>query len=144
MTGAQVRVYSKAKDGQTALSANFRAREFACSDGTDTIFVSPALVEVLQQIREHFGKAVIINSGYRTEAKNKAVGGAAYSQHKYGMAADITISGVTPLAVAQYAQTILPNSGGIGLYKTFTHVDVRATKSRWNSTSGKEVSVSGF
>lgn len=144
MNGAEVRAYSKAKDGGKALSAHFKVREFACSDGTDTVFVSPALVEVLEKIRLHFGKPVAINSGYRTEAKNKAVGGAAYSQHKYGLAADITISGVTPETVAQYAQTLLPSSGGIGLYKTFTHVDVRAAKSRWNSTSGKEVAVSGF
>lgn len=144
MNGASVKVYSKAKNGSIKLSANFTVREFACSDGTDTIFVSPELVKILQNIRTHFGKPVTINSGYRTEAKNKNVGGAAYSQHKYGLAADITISGVTPLEVAQYAQTLLSNSGGIGLYKTFTHVDVRETKTRWNSTTGKEVAVSKF
>ena len=144
MNGASVKVYSKAKDGAKQLSANFKVREFACSDGTDTIFIAPELVTVLQKIRDHFGKAVNINSAYRTEAKNKAVGGATYSQHKYGIAADITVSGVTPLEVAKYAQTLLPNKGGVGLYKTFTHVDVRAGKSRWNSTSGKEVAVSGF
>ncbi|MCI8526801.1 MAG: DUF882 domain-containing protein [Oscillospiraceae bacterium] len=144
MNGAGVKAYSKAKDGGKSLSANFKVREFACSDGTDTIFIAPGLVGVLQQIRSHFGKAVTINSGYRTEAKNKAVGGAAYSQHKYGTAADITVSGVTPAEVAHYAETILPNMGGIGLYKTFTHVDVRAVRSRWNSTSGKEIAVKGF
>ena len=95
MNGAIVKVYSKAKDGGTALSAHFKVREFACSDGTDTVFVSPDLVGVLEKIRVHFGEPVIVNSGYRTEAKNKAVGGAAYSQHKYGMAAEIQIAGVT-------------------------------------------------
>lgn len=144
MNGAEVKVYSKAKDGAKALSTNFKVREFACSDGTDTIFIHPELVTVLQKIRTHFGKAVNINSGYRTEAKNKAVGGASYSQHKYGLAADITVSGVTPLAVAQYAQTLLPNKGGVGVYKTFTHVDVRAVKSRWDNRSGKQIAVSGF
>lgn len=144
MNGATIKVYSKAKNGTTKLSANFKVSEFACKDGSDTVFISPELVTVLQKIRDHFGKAITINSGYRTEAYNKSVGGAAYSQHKYGIATDIVVSGVTPLAVAQYAQTLLPSSGGIGLYKTFTHVDVRATKSRWNSTSGKEVAVSGF
>ena len=144
MNGATVKVYSKANDGAKALSANFKVREFACTDGTDTVFVSPELVVILQKIREHFGTPVTINSGYRTEAKNKAVGGAAYSQHKYGIAADITIAGVTPLAVAQYAQTLLQGKGGVGLYKTFTHVDVRANKSRWDSRSGREVVVSRF
>lgn len=144
MNGASVKVYSKAKDGAKQLSANFKVREFACSDGTDTIFVAPELVTVLQKIRDHFGKPVVLNSAYRTEAKNKAVGGAMYSQHKYGIAADISINGISPLAVAQYAETLLPQKGGVGLYKTFTHVDVRAKKSRWNSTSGKEIAVSKF
>lgn len=144
MNGTSVKVYSKAKNGTTKLSANFKVSEFACKDGSDTVFVAPELVTVLQKIREHFGKAVTINSAYRTDAYNKKVGGAAYSQHKYGIAADIAVSGVTPLAVAQYAQTLLPNKGGIGVYQTFTHVDVRAGKARWDQRSGTAKSVSGF
>jgi uncharacterized protein YcbK (DUF882 family) len=144
MNGASVKVYSKTKDGSTKLSTNFSVKEFACSDGTDTIFISPDLVTVLQKIRDHFGKPVTINSAYRTETKNKAVGGATYSQHKYGLAADITISGVTPLQVAKYAQTLMPSSGGIGLYKSFTHIDCRKTKSRWDCTSGTQKAVTGF
>ena len=131
MNGAKVRVYSKAKDGNTALTKNFKVREFACSDGTDVIFISMDLVEVLQKIRDHFGKPVNINSAYRTPAKNKAVGGAAYSQHLYGLAADISIAGVSPKSVADFAETLLPKSGGIGIYQSFTHVDVRTAKSRW-------------
>ena len=48
----------------------------------------------------------------------------------YGKAADIKISGVTPKKVAVYAETLLPE-GGIGIYNTFTHIDVRSVKSRW-------------
>lgn len=144
MNGASVKVYSKAKNGTTKLSANFKVSEFACKDGSDTVFVAPELVTVLQKIREHFDKAVTINSAYRTETHNAKEGGSPTSQHKYGMAADIRVSGVTPLAVAQYAQTLLPNKGGIGVYQTFTHVDVRATKSRWDQRSGTAKSVSGF
>lgn len=132
MNGIKVRAYSKAKDGNTQLTKNFKVREFACSDGTDVIFISHDLVVVLQKIRDHFGKPVIINSAYRTPAKNKQVDGATYSQHLYGTAADITISGVSPKEVAEFAETLLPKTGGIGIYKTFTHVDVRAVKSRWN------------
>jgi uncharacterized protein YcbK (DUF882 family) len=131
MNGATVKVYSKSKDGSKKLSANFKVREFACSDGTDVIFISEGLVAVLQQIRSHFGKPVTINSAYRTVAKNRAVGGATYSQHLYGLAADITVKGVAPKDVAAYAETLLPNTGGIGIYSTFTHIDVRAVKSRW-------------
>ena len=132
VNGASVKVYSKAKDGTKKLSANFKVSEFACSDGSDPIFISTELVTVLQKIRDHFGKPVTINSGYRTVTKNKAVDGATYSQHLYGMAADITIKGVSPKVVAVYAETLLPNTGGIGIYNTFTHIDVRAVKSRWN------------
>lgn len=131
MNGASVKAYSKAKDGTKALSANFKVREFACKDGSDVIFVSDGLVQVLQAIRSHFGKPVTINSAYRTPAYNKKVGGETYSQHQYGVAADIVVNGVAPKDVAAYAETLLQNTGGIGIYSTFTHVDVRKAKARW-------------
>ena len=127
-----INAYSKSKDGNKALSSNFKVKEFACTDGSDPIFIAPKLVTILQKIRDHFGKPVTINSAYRTAAKNKAVGGATYSQHLYGTAADIVVKGVDPKTVAAYAEKLLPNTGGIGIYSTFVHVDVRATKSRWN------------
>ena len=127
-----VNVYSKNKNGTTYLSKNFRVKEFACKDGSDPIFIAPELVELLQKIRDHFGRPVVINSGYRTARYNKSCGGATYSQHLYGTAADIKVTGVTPAKVAEYAETLMPNSGGIGIYKTFTHVDVRSVKARWN------------
>lgn len=127
-----IKAYSKKKDGNKKLSTNFRVKEFACSDGSDPIFISSELVTVLQKIRSHFGRAVTITSAYRTPARNKAVGGTTYSQHLYGMAADIKVQGVAPKTVAAYAEKLLPKSGGIGVYKTFVHIDVRANKSRWN------------
>ena len=132
MNGASVKIYSKNKNGTKYLSKNFRVKEFASKDGADPVFISPELVEVLQKIRTHFCKPVIINSGYRTAKHNKSVGGATYSQHLYGMAADIQVTGVSPKVVAAYAETLLPNTGGIGIYSTFTHVDVRSVKARWN------------
>jgi uncharacterized protein YcbK (DUF882 family) len=126
-----IKAYSKAKDGNKKLSTNFRVREFACTDGSDPIFIDSDLVNVLQKVRTHFGKSVTITSAYRTPTKNKTVGGTTYSQHLYGTAADIKVSGVSPKKVAQYAEKLLPNKGGIGIYSTFTHIDVRATKSRW-------------
>ena len=127
-----IHAYSKAKDGNKKLSANFSVKEFACKDGSDVVFVSPDLVEILQKIREHFERPVTVNSGYRTVTYNQKVDGAAYSQHLYGMAADITVKGVGSRDVAAYAEKLLPNTGGIGIYPTFTHVDVRKVKSRWN------------
>lgn len=126
-----IKAYSKAKDGNKKVSTNFRVREFACTDGSDPIFIDSELVTVLQKIRTHFGKSVTITSAYRTPTKNKACGGSTYSQHLYGRAADVKISGVSPKKVATYAETLLKNKGGIGTYSTFTHIDVRGTKARW-------------
>ena len=125
-----IKAYSLKKDGDKKLSTNFRVREFACNDGTDPIFIDSDLVSVLQKIRTHFGKPVTITSAYRTPPHNAREGGTTYSQHLYGRAADIKISGVTPKKVADYAETLLPE-GGIGIYNTFTHIDVRSVKSRW-------------
>lgn len=139
-----IRQYSVSKDGSTQLSSNFKVKEFRCKDGADMVLVADKLVEVLQAIRDHYGKAVVINSAYRTQSHNAAVGGSSKSQHMAGTAADIQISGVSPLEVARYAERLMPDTGGIGLYQTFTHVDVRAKRTRWDSTSGTEKSVSGF
>lgn len=127
-----IKAYSKAKDGNKKVSTNFKVKEFACTDGSDPIFIDSDLVSVLQKVRTHFGNAVTITSAYRTPGKNKAVGGQVYSQHLYGRAADIKVNGVTPKTVAEYVEKLMPKSGGIGIYKTFVHVDVRSTKARWN------------
>ena len=139
-----VKTYSVKKDGSTYLSKNFKVSEFKCNDGSDTVLISDKLVGLLQNIRDHFGAAVTINSAYRTESYNKKIGGATKSQHVNGTAADIVVKGATPLEVAQYMEHIMPDSGGIGVYQSFTHVDVRANRSRWDNRSGSEVVVSGW
>ena len=139
-----VKTYSVKKDGSTYLSNNFKVKEFACNDGSDTVLISDDLVDLLQKIRDHFGVAVVINSGYRTSAYNKKVGGVSNSQHVKGTAADIVVKGVDPLTVGQYVEYIMPDHGGIGVYQTFTHVDVRTSRSRWDNRSGSEVVVSGW
>ena len=133
-----IEVYSLARDGGTALSPHFRVREFRCRDGTDPVFVDTALVELLERIREHFGKPVILTSAYRTAAHNAAVGGAKFSQHLYGKAADIQVQGVNVEQLAAYAGSLLPDTGGVGRYPVrpgratgWVHVDVRKAKARW-------------
>ena len=129
----KINAYSKTKDGNKQLSKNFKVKEFACKDGSDTILIAPELITILQAIRSHFGKSVRVNCGYRTESHNKNTPNSSkYSQHMYGCAADIYIEGVTPKQVADFAETLLYNRGGIGIYSNFTHIDVRETKSRWN------------
>lgn len=127
-------VYSLERDGEKSLSKNFKVREFRCKDGSDPIFIDSELVEVLQKIRTHFGKAVNINSAFRTASHNaKQKNASHYSQHLYGRAADIWIAGVSVDTLAAYIETLLPNRGGIGRYYNdkFVHIDVRTAKSRW-------------
>lgn len=132
MNGSVVHAYSLAKDGNVQLTANFKVREFACKDGSDPIFISSGLASVLQQIRSFFKKPVTITSAYRTASHNKREGGSAQSRHLYGMAADIVVQGVAPLVVAEYADSLLPGTGGIIVYpkRGFVHIDVRKQKYR--------------
>ena len=127
----EINAYSKAKDGNKKLSTHFKVKEFACKDGSDAVLVAPRLVMVLQTIRDHFGTAVTINSGYRTPQYNTKVGGVAHSQHCYGTAADISVKGQKPAAVAAYARELMPDWGGVGVYDSFCHIDVREAKADW-------------
>lgn len=92
-----LQAYSLARDGSTALSPHFCVREFRCKDGSDPVFIDTALAELLERIREHFGKPVTITSAYRTPAHNAKAGGAKFSQHLYGRAADIRVQGVSAM-----------------------------------------------
>lgn len=138
-----VKTYSRKTSGNTKLSNNFLVKEFACKDGSDKILIDTELVSVLQKIRNHFGKSITINSAYRNAAYNKKIGGVSNSQHTKGTAADIVVKDIAPEEVAKYAEYIMPNKGGIGLYGSFVHIDVRTKRSRWTNY-GSEKSVSGF
>ena len=89
-----IRQYSLAKDGAKLLAPDFRVREFRCKDGSDQILVDAgAGAAAPVQLREHFGKAVTITSGYRTPAHNAKVGGSKSSASTcYGRAADIQVA----------------------------------------------------
>lgn len=129
-----VKIYNKTSN--TKLSTNFKASEFSCKGKgcCSDIKIDEKLVVFLQKIRTNFGAEVTINSGYRCAKHNKAVGGATFSYHTKGQAADIVVNGIKPAQVAKYAESI--GVLGIGLYETakdgyFVHIDTRTKKSFW-------------
>ena len=141
-----VATYSNSKQGNMTFTidgkpSNFKVKEFACHDGTDEILIDGRLVRYLQRERDLYGSTTI-NSGYRTPEYNKKVGGVANSQHVYGKASDTVCKNGSPLEVAMTAEAM--GMGGIGLYSSFTHIDTRDGKSRWDQRSGRQVGVSTF
>ena len=65
------------------------------------------VAELYDQIYDHFNGNVYINSFYRSEALNKAIGGASSSQHTRAQAIDIEgKNGVTNLQVLEFAKTL--------------------------------------
>lgn len=137
-----VKTYKRSDKVQ--LSKNFKLDEFKCKCGTcDPILVDEALVTWLQKIRDHFGKSVNINSGYRCATHNASakVGGSPSSHHVKGMAADIRVEGITPEEVAKYAESI--GIQRIGLYDNFVHIGSGTTKKFWKGHEGEEVATFG-
>lgn len=91
----------------TKLTTNFSLEEMCASstarakkiDNTPTTEVKENLEKlcklVLQPIRNKYGRAITVTSGYRCPKLNTAVGGVKNSQHLTGQAADIKCTGTT-------------------------------------------------
>ena len=127
------------------LTVNFSLEEFACHDGTpvppELIKTVTKLAENLEIIRKEVGKPLKILSGYRTPAWNKRVEGAKSSNHMLGRAADITVEGIPPKAIADTIERLIKEGklppSGLGRYKGFTHYDIRGKNSRWGLLAAK-------
>lgn len=135
-----VKTYYVSRSGGARLSNNFLVKEFQSHDGSDKVLIDTDLVLILQNIRNHFGEPVTINSAYRTPAYNASIGGSSASYHVKGQAADIKVKNVNPVIVAMYAQKL--NVGGIGLYAYtvggFVHIDTRPIQYRWLTLNRNE------
>ena len=115
------------------LSKNFSRKEFECKCGCGLCNPSPRLVQALQKLRDLIGRPITITSAHRCPKHNAKVGGVPNSQHVQGIAVDIQVKGMTPKEIAKCAETIKDfYAGGIGIYKTFVHLDVRTKQARWN------------
>jgi len=92
-------------------------------------------LQMLDEVRDKFGKPIVINSGYRSQEHNAAVGGkpktetSKGSSHMYGLAADIKCDN----SVDRFHLIFLLQETGfqrIGVAKTFIHVDLDLEKSQ--------------
>lgn len=94
------------------LSENFTLDEMLLSQtatrrGIDNTPTSTIIAElqrlaqtILQPLRDHLGRPIVVSSGYRSPPLNRAVGGAQNSDHMYGRAADIVVPSMKPRDVA--------------------------------------------
>lgn len=90
--------------------------------------MSEELLHMLDAARKKFGKPIKINSGYRSEAHNKKVGGVESSSHLKGLAADISCTN----SVDRFnLYDVLREVGfkRIGVARSFIHVDIDKDKS---------------
>jgi len=116
------------------LSKHFSLGEFVCNCGCGFDTVDAELIKVLEELRLALGgPRIMINSASRCENHNRSVGGKITSQHLRGKAADIVVDGIRPDNVADCLLDLCPDRLGVGRYKTFTHIDVRRGKARWDN-----------
>lgn len=98
----------------------------------------PDLMRVIKTVETHFGKPVVVTSGYRDPQHNREVGGAEESMHKSCEAADIQVDGISKWDIAQYIRS-LPNRGGVGTYCHTDSVHLDTGNARdWNWGCGRK------
>jgi uncharacterized protein YcbK (DUF882 family) len=122
------------------MTKNFSKEEFDCNDGSEMpINIYHNMVKVanqLQTLRDYIGKPIQVNSAWRSEEYNASIGGVKNSQHIMGRAADIVIKGMTPIEVSKIIEELISKGdmlqGGLGIYSSFVHYDIRGEKARWD------------
>ncbi len=122
------------------MTKNFSKEEFDCNDGSEMpINIYHNMVKVanqLQTLRDYIGKPIQVNSAWRSQEYNASIGGVKNSQHIMGRAADIVIKGMTPVEVSKTIEELINKGdmlqGGLGIYSSFVHYDIRGIKARWD------------
>ena len=125
--GASLQLASAAGLARLAPNGLLKQRE-----SVDVACLKPALVRMLKTVERHFGKKMIVTSGYRSPAYNRKVRGAKRSQHMYCAAADVQVPGVSKWELAQFVRA-MPGRGGVGTYchTESVHIDVGPERD-WN------------
>ncbi|WP_292067052.1 YcbK family protein [Mesorhizobium sp.] len=102
------------------------------NESVDVACLKPSLVRVLKTIEGHFGRKMVVTSGYRDPSRNRRANGAKNSLHMYCAAADIQVPGVSRWELANYVRS-MPGRGGVGTYchTESIHVDVGPERD-WN------------
>lgn len=121
------------------LTTSFKWEEFDCHDGSKVPREYWGNVRLLatnlEALRRKIGRPIVIVSGYRSPGHNKKVGGAKGSQHLTASAADIKVPGIDPVQVKKEIEALIEGrimtEGGVGLYPTWVHYDIRGTRARW-------------
>lgn len=131
------------------VTKNFTLKEFLCKCGSnDCEFKEPTdaqmekikkLSNALEMIRIMVGEPIIITSGLRCPAHNKAVGGGQNSQHLTGSAADLKCKKNSKDNLYRIIERLaeddkindVPNGGLSKNYDRIVHYDVRTKKARW-------------
>ena len=123
------------------LTINFNLSEFQSKDGSpmpsNVLANVRELANALQTIRASIGVPLNINSAYRSPEHNKRVGGSPNSQHLLGKAADLSNLKLPPAQLAEVIEELISRGyipeGGIGIYNTLVHYDIRGNKARWDN-----------
>ncbi|MBE0693873.1 MAG: YcbK family protein, partial [Aquamicrobium sp.] len=102
------------------------------TDHVDVACLKPSLVRVLKTVERHYGRKVVVTSGYRSPDRNRRARGARNSLHMYCAAADVQVEGVSKWDLAQFVRS-MPGRGGVGTYchTDSVHIDVGPERD-WN------------
>jgi uncharacterized protein YcbK (DUF882 family) len=100
-------------------------------------------INIFQPIREHFGKPILISSGYRSAELNKAIGGSLSSQHCSGEAIDIDMDGtdITNKQIFDYIKDNLTFDQTIAEYPENGHIEWVHVSFAANRSQRKQILV---
>ena len=110
------------------LSRNFSLIEAQSNCESDLVIIHPSTIVLAQTLRDRLGR-LQINSWYRSVEHNESIGGVQNSKHTLGMAIDVVPMQASLDDLLGVANTLA--IGGIGIYKSFIHLDVYGENRRW-------------